>query len=138
MAKTLKVNVSFPMTIVVNTDAVNSLTEVRATAREALEVAAAAGEKIAGEKGAMIRLFAGDMTDEALLELIMRKGIRDFIRDDMRKELNTSETKTTVGDVRVTFEPFKAPEARIDCIQCRTLAGAGRTYKCTQCRSVEA
>lgn len=104
MAKTLKLNVTFPMTVVVNTESVAAVDASRVTAREAVAKAAQEGEQLKGEAGAFLRLFASEITTEALLEIIMRKGIREIIRAEMTSELNNAETGVRVGDIKVSYE----------------------------------
>ena len=100
MAKTLKCNVTFGATIVVNSDAEKALEAARDLARVALKN----GEKPKGEQGAMLEAFASERTLEQLLELIVRKGIREIVRDELESELNNDETAATIGNIKVTFE----------------------------------
>lgn len=107
MAKTLKLNVSFPMTIVVSTDAMTAIKAIRE------EVRLTPAEKIAeltGETKFSAELFRGDKSEEEMLELIYRAGIREFITKDMRKEIAGNEARIRLGSVKVVFEkPAEKP-----------------------------
>ncbi|ANY29041.1 hypothetical protein UNOSLW4_0130 [Pseudomonas phage UNO-SLW4] len=100
MAKTLKANVSFGLTCVVNTDAEKALEAARDLARVALKH----GEAPKGEQGAMLSLFASEKPTEELLEIIIRKGVRELVREELDRELNTDETRATIGNIKVDFE----------------------------------
>lgn len=99
MAKTLKCNVSFGLTAVVNTETVKAVDEARLEARKAL----AEGEQGDGEHAAMLKLFASERTTEELLEVILRKGLREIIRKELMQEMNNSETSLRIGDIKVAF-----------------------------------
>lgn len=109
MAKTLKLNVTFPMTIVVNSETVVAVESARKEAREALSKAAENGEKVKGEAGAFLKLFASELSTEKLLETLTRKGIREVVRKELTSELNNAETSVRVGDIKVTYETPKIP-----------------------------
>lgn len=100
MAKTLKCNVNFGLTVVVNSKSEKALEAARDLARVALKH----GDKPKGEQGAMLEAFASERTIEQLLELIVRKGIRELVREELEREMNNDETSTTVGNIKVTFE----------------------------------
>lgn len=100
MAKTLKCNVTFGATIVVSSDAEKALEAARDLARVALKH----GEKPKGEQKFLLEAFASERTTEQLLELIVRKGVRELVREELEREMNNDETSTTVGDIKVTFE----------------------------------
>lgn len=102
MAKTLKCNVTFGLTCVVNSEAEKGLEAARDLARVALKHS---DEEPKGEQGAMLKLFASERTTEELLELIVRKGIRELIRSELESEMNNDESTVTVGNIKVAFEP---------------------------------
>lgn len=113
MAKTLKCNVTFPLTLIVNSESVASVEESRKEAREVL----ASGVALSGERKAMIEAFASERTTEELLELILRKGLREIIRSELKSEMNNSETKVRIGDIKVDFEaPLREPKCA-DCLE---------------------
>lgn len=125
MAKTLKLNVSFPMTIVVSTDTITALKETREEAR------LIPAEKIAelkGETKFRAELFRGDKSEEELLELIYRAGIREFITKDMRNEIAGNEAKIRLGSVKVSFEDSSVLARSCDCNACYEckIANGGR------------
>lgn len=136
MAKTLKCNVSFGLSAVVNTETVKAVEEARAEAREALQD----GVKYDGERKAMLEVFASERTTEELLELLLRKGIRDLVRKELKAEMDNDETRVRVGEIKVTFEHItpKVTLSAPECLHCRVLHNAGRTYKCAACRQSEA
>lgn len=100
MAKTLKCTVNFPLTFVVNTESVKDLEGVREEARKML---ADTTMSFKGEQSAMLEAFASERTTEALLELILRKGVREIVRKELKSEMNNSETKVRIGDIKVDF-----------------------------------
>uniref|UniRef100_A0AB74UQ40 Host HNS inhibition protein n=1 Tax=Salmonella phage Phylax-28 TaxID=3349226 RepID=A0AB74UQ40_9CAUD len=107
MAKTFKLNVSFPMTIVVATDTITALKETR---EEARKIPAEKIAELTGETKFRAELFRGDRSEEELLELIYRAGIREFITKDMRNEIAGNEAKIRLGSVKVVFEkPSEKP-----------------------------
>ncbi|WP_300733866.1 hypothetical protein [Pseudomonas sp.] len=105
MAITLKAHVSFPMTIVVATETMKFVAQARA------EVRSVPAEKLAEKlkdanklERAKLELFLSDKTDEQVVEWIYRSSLRQFIRDDLRKELCNDESTARIGDTRVIFE----------------------------------
>lgn len=102
MAKTLKCQVTFPLTLIVNSESEKDLEGARAEAREIV----ASGKELHGEQKAMINAFASERTTEQLLELILRKGIRELVRAELKSEMNNSETKCRIGDIKVDFNAF--------------------------------
>jgi hypothetical protein len=106
MAKTFKLNVSFPMTLKVSTDTVNEFLEARKDAREIL----ASGKVLKGESKFRVELLASDKEDDEVLQTIFRTGIREVIRKDLIKEICGNESTGSVGDTLVVFETFQKPE----------------------------
>lgn len=103
MSKTLKLNVSFPMTIVVSGESLLELQKARK------DVRGLPAEKVAGLKGeskAHCELLSGDLSDEAVLERIYRSGIRRFMREDFLKDITGNEATARLGSVKVSFEEF--------------------------------
>ncbi|WYW00660.1 host HNS inhibition protein [Pseudomonas phage vB_PpuP-Vasula] len=100
MAKTLKCNVSFGMTAICNTETVKALEDARVEARGIL----AENPSVNGEHKAMLEAFASERTTEALLELILRKGIREIVRKELEAEMNNGETSVRIGNIKVAFE----------------------------------
>lgn len=104
MAMTLKASVSFDLTAVVNTETVKALEDARIEAREALQD----GIKCNGEHKAMLEVFASERTTEALLELILRKGLREIIRKEIKSEMCNDETSVRLGEITVAYKPREA------------------------------
>lgn len=100
MAKTIKCNVNFDLTAVIQSSGLKTLQEAREASREAI----AGGEHGDGEHKAMIEIFASDRTEEDLLKLILRKSIREMIREELEGELNTADTSVRVGNIKVDFK----------------------------------
>ena len=115
MSKTLKLNVSFPMSIVFKAEAIEALEKAREECR------AFTPEKIAevpkGEGKARLEMFVSDMTTERLLEVIVRAGIREHMRGDFLKEIQGSESRCRVGSVKVAFEAPMVPRSCDRCIE---------------------
>uniref|UniRef100_A0AAU6VZG9 Uncharacterized protein n=1 Tax=Pseudomonas phage Ghual01 TaxID=3138534 RepID=A0AAU6VZG9_9CAUD len=105
MAITLKANVNFGLRLVVNTGTIAAVEVSRALSRVAL----AEGNVGKGEAAAMVRLFASEITTESLMETILRKGIRELVREHLEDELNNEETTVRVGNVKVAFEAPSVP-----------------------------
>ncbi|AFO12315.1 hypothetical protein PhiS1_26 [Pseudomonas phage Phi-S1] len=101
MAKTLKCNVNFGLTVVVNSESEKALEAARDLARVALKHNP---DEAKGEQKFLLEAFASERTTEQLLELIVRKGVRELVREELERELNNDETSTTVGNIKVTFE----------------------------------
>lgn len=101
MAKTLKCNVTFGLTAVVNTETETAVNVAREEARKALTE----GVQCDGEHKAMLEIFASDRTTEALLELVLRKGIRELVRSELEREMTNDETSVKVGNIKVEFVP---------------------------------
>lgn len=113
MSKTLKMTVSFPVSIVVRSDTMAEFVSDRAKAR------AMPAEKVAtlkGEAKVSYDLLTSERTDEELLELIYRKGARQIIREDFSKELGGNESTVRTGDVKVVFEAPMVPRSCDRCI----------------------
>ena len=125
MAKTLKLNVSFPMTIVVATKTLEAL---KVTREECRKVPAEQIAELEGEAKFRAGLFMGDLSDEKLLELIYRAGIREFITKDMRREISGDEARVKLGSVKVTFEDRSVLARSCDCNACYEckIANGGR------------
>ncbi|QNJ57513.1 hypothetical protein [Pseudomonas phage PlaquesPlease] len=117
MAKTLKLNVSFPMTIVVATETIEAL---KLSREEARKVPAEKIAELKGEAKYRAELFRGDKSEEELMELIYRAGIREFITKDMRREISGDEAKVRLGSVKVAYE------SRPDVCTCGPNEGCGR------------
>lgn len=103
MSKTLKLNVSFPMTIVVSGE---SLLEVQKAREQMRAISEDKASAFTGESKAHYELFKGDLSDEAVLERIYRSGIRRFMREDFLKEITGNEATARLGSVKVSFEEF--------------------------------
>lgn len=127
MAKTLKLNVTFPMSIVVSSETIKDFAEAREEARKML-----ADENIKarlkGETKYRVELLAGDKTDEQCFEQIYRQGIREFIKKDLAKEISGNEARLRIGDVKVTFEDRSVLARSCDCNACYEckIANGGR------------
>ena len=114
MAKTLKLNVTFPMSVVVNTQTVKALEIARAAAREAVKQGELNGDK----RDSMVHVFASDKPTEEVLEIIIRSGVRGLIRDELTRGLTNDETRATVGNIKVAFEGNSALARSCDCNAC--------------------
>ena len=125
MAKTLKLNVSFPMTAVISTETVKEFQEARNAARSIL--ADPDSKALKGEVKFRIELLASDKTDDEVLETIYRSGIRDFIRSDLAKEIGGSEANIRTGDCKVVFETREKPAEGCDCGSCMECHFRGET-----------
>uniref|UniRef100_A0AAU6W3C5 Uncharacterized protein n=1 Tax=Pseudomonas phage Lepni01 TaxID=3138536 RepID=A0AAU6W3C5_9VIRU len=101
MAKTFKLNVSFPMSLVVSTETVKDFQEAREMAREIL----ASGKPLKGETKFRVGLMAGDKSDDECLQIIFRAGIREVLRNDFLKEVCGSESTGKIGDMKVEYLP---------------------------------
>lgn len=109
MSKTLRCTVSFDLKMVFTGESLKELSETREQAREIIQTGLCQGRKVHGSQKAMVEMFASPISDEELLERIVRAGLRQFIREDLTKELSgASDGSSTVGNVKVAFkEPMK-------------------------------
>ncbi|UAV89431.1 hypothetical protein SNK_28 [Pseudomonas phage SNK] len=115
MAKTLKLNVAFGMTVVINSETEKGFEVARAAARESVKQGVLNGNK----KDSMLHVFASDKTSEEVFEIILRSGVRELIRKELTSEMNNGETSATVGNIKVTFEKRSDVLARsCDCNAC--------------------
>lgn len=136
--RTLMVNVNFGMTVIAGA----KLFEVLARSRD--EARNASPEALAElDKGDLYRhsLMVSDKTDEEVLNQVLRMATREVLREELSVGLTGDGLRAKMGDVKVTVAPKNhkrlIENAAINCIQCRVLANAGRTYKCAACRSAE-
>lgn len=104
MAKTFKLTVSFPMSLVVSDEVVKDFQEARIEARSILT----SGKVLKGESKFRVELLGSDKPDDEVLETVFRAGVRQVLREDFLKEVCGNESKGRMGDVRVVFE--KAPK----------------------------
>ncbi|WYW04373.1 host HNS inhibition protein [Pseudomonas phage vB_PpuP-Kurepalu-2] len=109
MAKTLKANVNFGVTIVINSETEKAFEIARAAARESVKQGITNGNK----KDSMLHVFASDKTSEEVFEIILRSGIRELVRKELTGELNNGETSATVGNIKVDFEKREVPEVEL-------------------------
>lgn len=125
MAKTFKLNVSFPVTIVVPSDTEKDFSESREIARKIITENT---KPLRGETKFRIELMASDKSDEEVLQTIFRAGIREFLRTDFAKEIGGTESNVRVGDTRVTFEARDVLARSCDCNACYEckIANGGR------------
>lgn len=115
MAKTLKLNVAFGMTVVINSETEKGFEVARVAARESVKQGVLNGNK----KDSMLHVFASEKTSEEVFEIIIRSGVRELIRNELTREMNNGETSTTVGNIKVTFEKRSDVLARsCDCNAC--------------------
>lgn len=135
MAKTLKMYITFPMTIVVKTETIETLEEARKDLREL------APEKVAllkGEHKFRYELFTGNKTTEEVLEVIYRMGLRTGIREVIMDEIQGNEANCRVGDIKVTFEtpPKRSCQGctQTTCINDARLSNSGCDLKTTGVR----
>lgn len=105
MAITMKAHVSFPLTIVVATETMEYIAAARGAVKALSEEYRAKKFKDANKlERAKLELFLSDKTDEQVVEWIYRSSLRQFIRDELKKELCNDESTARIGDTRVTFE----------------------------------
>lgn len=136
MAKTLKMQITFPMTIVVKTETLETLEGARKDLREL------PAEKVAllkGESKFRYELFTGDKPTEEVLEVIYRMGLRTGIREVIMDEIQGNESNCRVGDIKVTFEKPIVPRSCDRCIKdkCQLdarLTNSGCQFKTTGLR----
>ncbi|WYW04472.1 host HNS inhibition protein [Pseudomonas phage vB_PpuP-Mudajogi] len=114
MAKTLKLTVNFPMSVVVKSEIITDFQEARKEAREIL----ASGKVLRGHTKYRVELMASDKTDEQCFEQIYREGIREFLKKDMVKELQGNESRIRVGDIRVVYADQSVLARSCDCNAC--------------------
>lgn len=117
MAMTLKLNVTFPMSIVVSSETIKDFQEAREEARKIL-ADEKAKSRLKGETKYRVELLAGDKTDEQCFEQIYRQGIRECIKKDLAKEIAGNESRVRVGDVKVAFEDQSVLARSCDCNAC--------------------
>lgn len=117
MAMTLKLNVTFPMSIVVSSETIKDFAEAREEARKIL-ADEKAKSRLKGETKYRVELLAGDKTDEQCFEQIYRQGIRESIKKDLAKEIAGTESRVRVGDVKVAFEDRSVLARSCDCNAC--------------------
>lgn len=136
MAMTLKLNVSFPMTIVVKTETIKAFEETR---EEARETPVEEIEKLKGENRFRADLFRGDKTTEEVMKLIYRAGIRELINKELKAEICGNESTARLGCVTVRYEPTKARSCqgcvRTECSRPEGKVNAGCVDKQTGVRS---
>lgn len=105
MSITMKAHVSFPMTIVVHSEALEFVAAARAAVKAlSPEYREEKFKKADKEERFKLELFLSDKTDEQVIESIYRTALRAFIRNDLKKELSNSESTARIGDTIVTFE----------------------------------
>lgn len=110
MSKTIRSTVTFSLKQVFQEDALEVLRKSREEAREILKAGLPKGTH--GSQKAMIEMFASDLTEEQLLERVIRAGVREFLAGQFIKELNGDGQKASVGSVTVSFkEPLKVTPA---------------------------
>ena len=131
--RTLHVNVNFGMTLVANPELSEEVAATRQIARNLSPEKVAALDKETAYKHA---LAVSDKTDEEFLGMAIRMAVRDFLREDLPREMSDSSLRAKTGDVKVTVTPKKVTP-RVDCIHCRVLEGAGQAYKCSTCRNID-
>lgn len=134
MAMTLKLNVTFTMSIVVSSETIKDFAEAREEARKIL-ADEKAKSRLKGETKYRVELLAGDKTDEQVFEQIYRQGIRECIKKDLAKEIAGTESRVRVGDVKVAFEapPKRSCQGCIEtnCVMAERNTNAGRDNKRT-------
>ncbi|WGH28288.1 hypothetical protein 10P302A_gene0028 [Pseudomonas phage 10P302A] len=102
MAKTFKLHVSFPMSLVVSTETVKDFQEAREMARKIL---AENTKPLKGETKFRVELMASDKDDDEVLQTIFRAGIRQVLREDFLKEVCGNESTGKIGDMKVVYAP---------------------------------
>lgn len=135
MSKTLKLTVSFPMTIVVKTD---TITQLRESREEARKIPAEEVAKLRGETKFRFELFTGDKSDEEVLETIYRQGLRSGVRELIMGEIQGNESTCRLGDIKVTFQapPKRSCQGCIEtnCVKAERNTNAGCDGKRTGVR----
>ena len=104
MSITLKAEVTFGLTIVVEKETLKFVADARA------EVKALTVEKVAeklkdatGEERFKFDLFRSDKTDEEVIEVIYRTSMRGFLRDELKSQLCNDESRARIGNIKVDF-----------------------------------
>lgn len=108
MSKTLKLNVSFPLSIVIHSETIKELQESR---EEARALTTEEVSKFRGQRKANYLMLISDKPDEEIFEVIYRAGIREHMRTTLLKDLQGNEARIRLGDVKVVFEKFEKPTA---------------------------
>lgn len=103
MAKTLRLTVNFPLTIIVNTETVDEFVADRKKTREVPSEKAAL---LKGRSKSNYDLMISGRTDEEILEILYRAGLREEIRQVV-KDMGSTEANIRVGDIKVTYEKPK-------------------------------
>lgn len=139
MAKTLRLTVTFPMTIVVSSE---TCAELAADRKRIREMPAEKVAKLKGQPKANYELMMSERTDEELMEIIYRAGLRETIRSNIKSEVCSSESTCRIGDIKVTYEKPVEPKGSCqgciydDCKQeSNRSANAGCAFKQTGIRS---
>jgi hypothetical protein len=101
MAKTFKMAVNFPRSIVLSTETIKDFLEAREEARKIL---AEPKRPLKGESKFRVELLASDKSDDEVLQTIYRSGARRLLREEFVKELCGDESTGRIGDVRIVFE----------------------------------
>lgn len=108
MAKTFRMTVNFPLSLVVSTESVKDFQEARIDARKIV----ALGKALKGETKFRVELLASDKPDDEVLQTIFRSGIRQVLREDFLKEVCGGEATGRLGDVKVVYQT--APKRSCD------------------------
>lgn len=103
--RTLHLSVIFGMTIVADAEVFEAITEHRQEARDMSPEKFAQLDK---EQAYKHSLAVSDKTDEEILEVALRTAMRDFLREDLPREIGGGGLRAKTGDVKVTVTPKKA------------------------------
>lgn len=104
MSITLKAQVNFGLTIVVETKSLEFVRDARAACKSmSAEQAAEALKDADGEERFKLNLFRSERTDEEVLEAIYRTYLRGFMRDELKSQLCNSESRARIGNIKVDF-----------------------------------
>lgn len=104
MSITLKAQVNFGLTIVVEKETLKFVSDARAECKAMTSEQVAEKLKDAsGEERFKFELFRGDKTDVEVAEVIYRTSMRDFLRSELKSQLCNSESRARIGNIKVAF-----------------------------------
>jgi len=104
MSITLKAQVTFGLTIVVEKETLKFVSDARAECKAMTPEQVSAKLKDAtGEERLKFELFRSDKTDEEVIEVIYRTSMRGFLREELKSQLCNSESRARIGNIEVDF-----------------------------------
>lgn len=104
MAITLKTKVTLTTSIVVSTETVARFQKEREVARV---LPAEKREKLKGQARAIYEAYVSEKSDEEVLQLVLRMGLREGLLETMKTEFNDGDFNAKGSQVAVTFKGRK-------------------------------